>query len=345
MFSTPTIHRPASDFDPLALLQAVREVAESSTVDDPRQISTRTWDQARHLSERFADAPSARRVCEHLGLSWEKIRALAFMRGHGQRIALGHTVSTEETDWLTEEYSDFALKLIARRLDVATLTPSQYRAERQVTGVDRDRSRPARQLRLPTPEQIGTLAGTWDQALAHAGLVPRHGLGGHRAHVDPTPIVEVLDRCYEHHRTEPTLSELALFARANGIRFPRKQRGRPYSAYVEEWKDARAARGLAVPDAPPPRSKRPDYSFDIGAAVAGERRAKSDWGDHQEVVEWVMRYLGEVAPRERTSQRAYDAWARQQDGAPWASVLQRHGGWIAVREEAWTKLGRETGVT
>lgn len=84
--SAPPAHRPASDFEPLALLQIVRQVAESSTVDSPGQISTRLWDTARNLTDRFADAPAARRICEYLRLSWKKVRELSFMHGHAQRI-------------------------------------------------------------------------------------------------------------------------------------------------------------------------------------------------------------------------------------------------------------------
>jgi hypothetical protein len=255
------------------------------------------------------------------------------MSGHSQRVALGQALRNEEVDWLTEEYSNFALQLIARRLGTRTLPPCQYRAERQLMV----RSRP-RQLLLPTAEQIEIITGSWDDAVARAGLAPRHGLGGQRARVGPVPIVEVLNRCYEHHRTEPTLGELVLFARANGIPFPRKGRRRPYSAYVKEWKDARSAGGLPVPDGPPPKFERPDYSRDVGAAVSGERRATTSWSDHDEVVEWVTRYLRELKPGERSSQRAYDTWAPGEDGAPWASVLQRHGGWVAVRNEAWKRL-------
>ena len=131
MSATATAHRRASDFEPLALLQVVREVARSSAADEPQRISTRTWDRARALSERFVDVPAARRICEHLRLSWEKIRELAFMSGHAQRVALGHALGGEQADWLTEEYSGFALRLIARRLGAATLTPGQYRAARQ----------------------------------------------------------------------------------------------------------------------------------------------------------------------------------------------------------------------
>ena len=50
--------------------------------------------------------------------------------------------------------------------------------------------------------------------------------------------------------------------------------------------------------------------------LPGEKRAKSAWADHDEVIAWVARYLAELKPRDRASQRGYDAWARQQDGAP-----------------------------
>jgi len=340
MSATATAHRRASEFEPLALLRVVRDVARSSPAEEPRRISTRSWDGARELSERFADVPAARRIREHLRLPWEKIRELAFMNGHAQRVALGHALGGEQTDWLTREYGSFALRLIARRLGAASVTPGQYRAQRHaILAPHRGRRSIGRRVPIPTAEQIQTLAGSWDEALADAGLAPRHGLGGHHARVGPVPIVEVLDRCYEHHGTEPTLGELVLFARVNGIPFPRKDRGRPYSSYVKEWKDARAGRGLDIPDGPPPKSERPDYSCNVGAVIPGEKRAKSAWSDHDEVVAWVARYLAEPKARDRASQRGYDAWARQQAGAPWASVLERHGGWVAVREEAWERIG------
>lgn len=334
-----TAHRPASEFEPLALLQIVRQVAESSLADDPWRLSTRSWDRARERNESCADVPAARRICEHLRLPWEKVRVLAFITDHGQRVALGHALRDAETDWLTDEYCSFALNLIARREGVPTLTPGQYRTGCQaMVGAERNRRSIARRIPMPTAEQIEIKAGSWDEALADAGLAPRHGLGGQHARVGPVSLVNVLDRCYEHHGTEPTLGELVLFARANGIPFPRKERGRAYSSYVTEWKDGRAARGLGAPDGPPPKCERPDYSYDVGAALPGERRAKGAWADGNEVMEWVMRYLGELKARDRASQRAYDAWARKQDGAPWASVLERHGGWVAVREEAWQRL-------
>jgi hypothetical protein len=330
MSTTATTHRRAPEFEPLALLHIVRQVAESSPSDDPLRPSTRSWDIARELNEHFAAAPAARRICEHLGLSWQKVCELAFMVGHAQRVALGHALGDAEPDWLTDEYCNYALKLIAHRQGVATLTPGEYRTARAKVVAGRSRRNVARQVPIPTAEQITINAGSWDEALARAGLAPRRGLGGQPARGGPVPIVQVVDRCYDHFRTEPTLGELVQFARANRIPFPRKERGRSYSSYVKEWKDWRATRGLDVPDGPPPKSERPDYSCDVGAALPGERRAKSAWGDRDEVVVWVTRYLAELKRRELASQRAYDAWARQQDGAPWASVFERHGGWVAV---------------
>jgi hypothetical protein len=148
-------------------------------------------------------------------------------------------------------------------------------------------------------------------------------------------IVEVLDRCYERHGTEPTIKEIELFARANGIPFPRRERGRPWSSYVTEWKEGRRARGLPVPSGPPPTSQRPDYSEDVGAALPEERRMRRRWDDRDELVEWAARYLSQLKLRERPSQRGYDAWAANNPGAPRASAFQRqHDGWEAVRDAA-----------
>jgi hypothetical protein len=125
--STPSpAARPASDFEALALLELVRHVAELSATVGAECISTRRWDAGRALSGRFADAPPARRICEHLGLRWPQVRELAFMSGPGQRIALGHALNERQGNWLTGEYSDFSLKLVAKRLGSQALTPGQY---------------------------------------------------------------------------------------------------------------------------------------------------------------------------------------------------------------------------
>ena len=60
------------------------------------------------LEDRYADAPAARRIREHLGLPWPEVRELAPIAGRGRSSALGHALDERQGDWLTPEYSDGA---------------------------------------------------------------------------------------------------------------------------------------------------------------------------------------------------------------------------------------------
>jgi hypothetical protein len=81
---------------------------------------------------------------------------------------------------------------------------------------DRGRWRHGGQLRLPSEHQVIAVAGSWDRALADAGLASRPKVGHKRRTAVPT-ITEILNRCYEAHGAQPTQRESELFARANGI--------------------------------------------------------------------------------------------------------------------------------
>jgi hypothetical protein len=48
----------------------------------------------------------------------------------------------------------------------------------------------------------------------------------------------------------------------------------------------------------------------------------------------MVRYLSRLTRGERSSQRGYNDWARNQDGAPWANKFNRQGGFDAVRASA-----------
>jgi hypothetical protein len=104
------------------------------------------------------------------------------------------------------------------------------------------------QLRLPSDDQVRLAAGSWAGALRLAGLAPRPP--GSAAARRPPSIIEVLDRCYEHYGIEPHLTGLVTWARANGIPFPRKERNKPWSTYIAEWKAARSANGQPAPARP-----------------------------------------------------------------------------------------------
>lgn len=337
MTTAPPQSQSASVFEPLVLLHMVRDIAEAAGDEHPEGISTRAWDRSRVLSARFPDAPPARRICEHLDLPWQKLRELAFLPSGAQHIALGKALNERQGNWLTPEYTDYVLALVARRLGVRTLTPSEYRVERaRMLAADR-RSTHGGKLRLPTEDQIAAVAGSWDRALGHAGLGARPAQGEQPPRQRPLTIVEALERCYEHYETEPTSVELHVFVKANGIPLAR-DRTRTWASYITEWKDVRRAAGLPVPDGPPPRHRRWDYTQNVGAAQPGERRRVPR--TREELVEWLTRYLDQLPPRQRSTERGYNDWAATQIGAPSSSAFDAHGGWTVLRAEAQAELRR-----
>jgi hypothetical protein len=335
--TAPPQPQPASAFEPLVLLQMLREVAKAAQPEHPERISTRAWDRGRTLSDQFADAPAARRICEYLELGWTKLLELALLPAAGQRIALGHALNERQGNWLTPEYSDYVLRLVARRLNEPTLTPGRYRAERnRMLTADRCLAHGG-QLRIPTEDQIAALAGTWDQALAHAGLNARPAPGRQRPRQRPLTVIEALERCYEHYEAEPTSTELDAFAKANNLAVAR-DRSRTWVSYIEEWKAGRRAAGLSSPDGPPARHQRWDYTQNIGAARPGERRRKAR--THDELVQWLVCYLAQLGPRQRSTERGYNDWAADQPGAPLSRAFDSHGDWSAMRATAQTRLRR-----
>jgi len=329
--TTTAAPRPASDFDPLMLLEAVEEVARTARPVDPDRVAQRPWDRARALSARYASAPPARRIAEYLGLSWSEVLRIALVPPGRRERALGTQLGEDIQKWLTLDYIAFALRLVGGRLGLTTLSPAQYRGERtRMLKQDAGRWRHGGHFRLPNDDQIRTVAGSWDRALRLATLGGLQGRGGNRARIQPGSIVEIIERCYEHHGTEPTTGDAELFAKANGIPFPRRERGRPWTDVLREWKDGRCAAGLPVPAGPPPKALRPDYSLDVGAAREGERRRHKTWDDPAELAQWVAQYLADLSRGARASKRGYDAWARAVVGAPWSSKFDKYGGWSAV---------------
>ncbi len=104
---------------------------------------------------------------------------------------------------------------------------------------------------------------------------------------------------------------------------------------MEEWKQGRRERGLAVPDGVPPLAERADYTVNIGAAPPGEQRLNQWTGD--DCVAAVAHYLAQLPAGERSSKRDYDDWAKQQTPrAPASSNFDNceRGGWEAVRRKA-----------
>jgi hypothetical protein len=170
--------RPASDFDPDLLLEIVEEIARAVRPVDPERVAQRPWDQGRARSTRFPDAPPARRIAETLGLSWPEVVRVALLPPGTRERTLGRQLGEDNQDWLTEDYIAHVLRLVASNLDVRTLTPAQYHAERsRLLAADASRWRHVGQLCLPNEHQLATAAGGWHRALRLAGLSGGQGRG------------------------------------------------------------------------------------------------------------------------------------------------------------------------
>jgi len=120
--------------------------------------------------------------------SWSWRSCLRF----AQLIALGHPLNESQGNWLTSEYSDYVLALVAQRLGAKTLTTGEYRAEvRRMRAAD-GRGAHGGQLRLSADEQIAALAESRDRALAHPGLGARPARGRQRQPAQT--IIEAVDQ-------------------------------------------------------------------------------------------------------------------------------------------------------
>jgi hypothetical protein len=322
----------------LLVLRGVREVSALAKPSAPETVSQRAFDHARARSPEHAGLPAARRITEQLGMSWHKALGIA----HGpERTAVRVLADQRRTPvraWLTAEYAAFALKIVARRLDKSTLTRGEYRGEREALLRDNGkRWLHGKQQMLPSDEEIVGVAGTWQAAMDLAGLGPApQGRTPRLKHVALSR-VEVMDRFYEVYGKRPSILALRAFALGNHLPM-RAEETRRWSEIVAEWEARREERGLPAPPVVDgrgnPRSKRPDYSLDVGVARAGESPHWGRWRDPGICVDWIARYIAAVGPGERSTQRGYKDWARKRSGAPNAATFEAHGGWTKLRRLA-----------
>jgi len=326
--------------DALMLLRGTREVASHADPENPIQVSQQRFDDARQISRTFANLPRAKRIAERLRMPWRDVLALAHAPAQTHAHRLGRIQTEPEHDWLTDDLIAFALRLVALRLDMASVSPVQYRTERaKLLREDRAAYLHGRQLRLPSEDQIRVaMKGDWDAALALAHLAPRPDRGDQGRGKYAPSTADVLDRAYEAHGTELTSKEIWVFVKANGIPYGR-ERGRLWAECVAEWKQQRAARGLEMPAGPPPLDQRPDYSRDVGAALLGESRRR-DWSDVDECLPYVIAYLEQLPGGGLSSKRGYQTWAHQRPDAPDYSAFDQHGGWERLRALAQDRLLR-----
>ena len=329
----------ATTLDPYTLLDLVGELVRIVDQHDPQSVSQRRFNDEAGKHERFSILPRAQSICRILRQSWHGVVELSLLDSAERVKTLAMRLRAEEASWLTHEQGEFAIRLICRRLGgIVAVSRSEYRRERERLIGSAGRGGAELAEVLPTENQILALFGSWNDALTSAGVALPPGSTPERRIFRGTSVIEVLDRCYEHHHSEPTLSELALFAQANGIPLP-GLRGRGYRDYVREWKEQRRAQGLDVPERPPAKRDRPDYGVDVGAAAAGERRKRKRWSV-EEIEPWVDDFLDWLQPALWPTERHYEDWAGETQGAPRASILINHGGFTKLIDEGRQRRAR-----
>ncbi len=334
----------------LLILRRVREVASLAKPTEPQRVSQRTFDAAAEAarsgsgrSPAHADLPRARQITEQLGLSWREVLGVAHEPEARQNQLLAVKARESRADWVAVEHVVAVLQLVAGRLAADSLTTGEYRAERaRLLATERYRPRNDRWLLLPDDEQVIACAGSWDAALVLAGLAATRDRASRGQPGAPT-LVDLLERFHGEYGFQPSARDLRGFARGNGVPYP-SERGQRFGAAVAEWVAQRTARGLPEPRVVQRvggRGKRaPDYSGNVGAARAGERR-REKWTRTSCAVA-VARYLAQLGRGERSTQRAYADWAAAQPrgAVPAVATIEAFGGWEVVRRDAIAKNGQ-----
>ncbi len=168
---------PYTDDDLYALVAAV--IAANGLPPD-EEVSQRTWDAGRAVSEEFRDAPSARRIAARLKRSWKHIVAIAQQRPGMPTYAGAVTATTRQVEnaLLDERHLMLGLTKAAERIDARSFGRNEYDGERAeiLREASREKTLGYWERMLPTSAQIERIAGDWDVALVMAGLDPRPGV-------------------------------------------------------------------------------------------------------------------------------------------------------------------------
>jgi hypothetical protein len=148
-------------------------------------------------------------------------------------------------------------------------------------------------------------------------------------------MLDILDRFLTAHGAQPTRQDAEIFARANGVPFPRQHQ--PWVELMNAWKAERSARGEWTPPRPPPTNERSEYGEPVGAARQGEQRRRKRWSD-EELVHAVMRFLRTPDGQRDSTVAAYQAYAQDDPDLPGQASFMRRGGYAKYLAQALRRL-------
>lgn len=307
-----------SEFTDAQLLDAAIEVIESMSASGIEKTQRRF--DAHRAEGGLERLPRADSVCARLGISWSTLVELPSRNQSGRAISFGRVGTNEsEAAWVTLEQISFALRLVAVRLNRATVSSADYRRERA-------RIVPAGVRLLPDENQILRTTKSWGAALTIAGLAADDEAGRDLERM--AGVHEVLDKALHAHGVVPSRHELERFAKANGLTLP--DRLVPYPEMVELWREARIAQGDDVPEYRPNALPRPDFAVRVLDGTS--QRVRRGYWTEDLAVEAMRSFLASRSSGEATTRKAYVDWQKGNREAPAASYLDaRLGGFGLIR--------------
>lgn len=360
--------RASSEYRPEQLYGLVRVIAEEGKPEHPESISIREFDKAR-VATGHDEAPSAKAICERLvdsdgkTIGWPRIKEVAFDDAASLEHVERRRVAEPMATFISERSVYFALRLIAKRLDVKTLTPGEYEDER-VKLIKEERQRdPGRALMahlVPTVGQIEQVsagddddddhqgagsASAWDRALVIAELEPRAQLRDERRQrgrrEDSLPLLEAIDLFVQFNDRLPSKQDINEFGEAADVQLEAIRR--PWREILKEAIKQRRARGLNEPTEFPKASggaggsqRKPKVKAPAAGSLRGvARRLRhgSSRYSRADLVAAIQVYLEQLDGRRRPSQKNYGRYAAT-NGLPAPSNFNKHGGWSVLLAEA-----------
>jgi hypothetical protein len=323
-----------SPYDDIALLQVVRDICRIARPDAPHLTTREEFNAARFHSP-HSDAPTAEQCSRRTRINWNLLRVKATqspdtgtqtMAARGRRRPM--TMSLDE--------AAEALRIVARRLGVRRLNPSEYQQAADAINLARRRAwkHGGTDELLPPATRIEK-AVDWDAAAKAAGLAPRRkkrsrkGIGH----------VAAAERFLMRNGYLPTRNGLKTWLRASGISIAVD--AGTYAATLDELRELRSRRRQWTPPRPLPSKERkllPEP--EVARARRGDpavRRRRWTWED---CVDALRRARKELKPGQTLTQDLYQELSSTRPDLPSYETLRR----VAKRADKTVQEMREEAV-
>jgi len=305
------------------VLALVRRVASHAKAQEPTAVSKRQFNDARRPAG-APECPEASNLCRRFASSWPALLELAFRGPTSVKTAAvrGRAKSAHEGEGVSRETALTALAIIAARLQVRTLRPTDYEeARRALLQAARGERRRALADRLPTVGQFRPL-GDWDELLVAAGLEGRPLA----IYTPPSvPVEDAVVRFLVAQGYLPHRKEMMRFARERGFALQAVPASE-YDAVHARVRALRSEQGLWTPPGRPARGRKPPWVESDDPPTADEgmpaRLLRHHW-TLARVTDGLRLALHRLGPGEELNQPTLRRLAKTDRDIPAASTVTR----------------------